>query len=152
MDPLKLLTTLKLHYLRSNDEVNSAICKKEIQRITVYADHHCFHSKPPNFKQVANLWNPLNTMTIELCSITWASVQRQVVELESRYITLSMNRDSKYSNQLPLEYTYTKLLLILVEKGHGLSGQLVVLLMNENFDRCTVSQKIYTTTTVSRPT
>ena len=112
----------------------------EIQRITVYADHHWFHSKPSNFKQVANLWNPLNTMTIVLCSITWANVrfnvQRQVVELESRYITLSMNRDSKYSNQLPLEDT--NLLPILVEEGYRLSGQLVVLLMNDDFDRCTV--------------
>jgi hypothetical protein len=57
-------------------------------------------------------------MTIELFSITWAnvdfSVHRQMVELASRYITLSVKRDSKHSNQLPLEYT--NLLPILVEK------------------------------------
>ena len=41
--------------------------------------------------QVANLRMPRGTMIIELCRITWANVQfrvqRQVVELESRYST-----------------------------------------------------------------
>jgi hypothetical protein len=57
-------------------------------------------------------------MAIELFSITWAnlyfSVKRQVVELARRYINLSVNRDSKHSNQLSLEDA--NLLPILVEK------------------------------------
>jgi hypothetical protein len=52
--------------------------------------------------QVANLWKPLNTKKIELYGITCANVQfrvqKQVVRLESRYITLSMNRELQYSN------------------------------------------------------
>jgi hypothetical protein len=41
---------------------------------------------------VANLWKYFDTVNIELCAVACASVQfrvlRQVVELESRYITL----------------------------------------------------------------
>jgi hypothetical protein len=53
--------------------------------------------------QVANLWKPLcNTVQVELYVTTCVNpqfrVQRQAVELECRYITLSMNRDLNYSN------------------------------------------------------
>jgi hypothetical protein len=68
---------------------------------------------------VATLWKPLNTAKIEPCTITCANVQsevqRLVVELESMYITLSMDRDCKYSDQLSLENS--NVLSILVEKG-----------------------------------
>jgi hypothetical protein len=49
-----------------------------------------------------HLWTPHNPTKIEHCTITCEDVQfreqRQVVELETKYIALSMNRDFKYSN------------------------------------------------------
>jgi hypothetical protein len=62
--------------------------------------------KLPNFAEVADVWKQLGTMKIELCIVTYASirfrVRRHVVELESRYTTLSVHRDFKYSNQFLL--------------------------------------------------
>jgi len=60
-------------------------------------------------------------MKIELRTITCANVQfrvqRQLVDLESRHVTLSMNRDFTSSNQFPLDNS--NVLSILVEKGRG---------------------------------
>jgi len=60
-------------------------------------------------------------MKTELRNITCANVQfrvqRQLVDLESRYATLPMDRDFRYINQLPLENS--NVLSILVEKGRG---------------------------------
>ena len=57
---------------------------------SVYVGHLLFHLKPPN------LWKPLDTMRIKMCLITLANVQvriqRQVVRLESMYITLSIKK------------------------------------------------------------
>jgi hypothetical protein len=49
-------------------------------------------------------------------------VWRQVVELESRYITLSMDKDIKYSNQLPLENSIVLSILMEVEWTTGSSA------------------------------
>jgi hypothetical protein len=61
-------------------------------------------SKTAQLIQVANLRKPLDTVKSEICPLTCAKVQfrvqRLVVELESRYVTLSMNRDLKFSNGL----------------------------------------------------
>jgi hypothetical protein len=50
--------------------------------------------------RVANFWKPLDTMKIKPCPLTCANVQlrlqRQVVELESRCVTLPMKRYLKY--------------------------------------------------------
>jgi hypothetical protein len=55
-------------------------------------------------------------MKSEIYTIKCANVQfrarRQVVELENRYITLAMNTDLKYSNQLPLENSYVLCVLV----------------------------------------
>lgn len=58
-----------------------------------------------------------------------------MLEFESGYITSSMNRNFKYSNQLPLEGS--NVLSILVEKECRLGGQEAVLIMNEDFGPCT---------------
>ena len=61
-------------------------------------------SKTAQLIQVANLRKPLDAMKSEICPLTCANVlftvQRQVVEMESRYVTLSMNRELKFSNGL----------------------------------------------------
>lgn len=61
----------------------------------IYVSHVWFYSKPLNLIQVANLRKSLDTMKIELSTITRANVlfraQRQVVELESSYVNLSMS-------------------------------------------------------------
>ena len=61
-------------------------------------------SKSAQFIQVASLGKPLDTMKSEICPLTWANVQfrvwKQVLELERRYVTLSMNTDLKFSNGL----------------------------------------------------
>ena len=61
-------------------------------------------SKSAQFIQVASLRKTLDTMKSEICPLTWANVQfrvwKQVLELERRYVTLSMNTDLKFSNGL----------------------------------------------------
>jgi len=61
----------------------------------IYVGHLWFQSELPN------LWKPHGTLKIEACPITCSNaqfkVQIQVVNLDSMYITLSMNRDFKYS-------------------------------------------------------
>jgi len=54
-----------------------------------------------------------------LCHLSDVQIraQRQLVDLESRYVNLSMNRDFMYSNQWPLENS--NILSIFVEKGRG---------------------------------
>ena len=64
-------------------------------------------------------------------------------ELESRYVTPTMNRDLKYSNQLPQENS--KVLSILLEKLWRFRGKRVVELMSEDFGPCTAQCKSYTT-------
>ena len=52
--------------------------------------------------RVASLWKTLDTIKIELCTVTCAksqfTEQRQLVELKIRCITLAMNTDLYYSN------------------------------------------------------
>jgi hypothetical protein len=54
-----------------------------------------------NSSLLATLWEPHGTLKIEVCIITCSNaqfrVQIQVVNLDSMYITLSMDRDFKYS-------------------------------------------------------
>jgi len=61
----------------------------------IYVGHLWFQSELPI------LWKPHGTLKIEACTITCSNaqfkVQIQVVNLDSMYITLSMNRDFKYS-------------------------------------------------------
>jgi len=60
----------------------------------------CFPFKAAKIIQVANIRKLLDDMEIELLTITRANVQvrvhRKVVELDNRYITLSMNRECLY--------------------------------------------------------
>ena len=64
--------------------------------------HLWFYSQPPNLHGGANFWKPLGTMRTEFGAVTCADVQfrvqRQAVQLESMYITLSVSRDLKSSN------------------------------------------------------
>jgi hypothetical protein len=57
---------------------------------------HLIPFKPPNLIQVANLWTTLDSIKIQLRTITCANVQfrvqRHVVKLDSWYINLLMNR------------------------------------------------------------
>jgi hypothetical protein len=57
--------------------------------------------KAAQLTQVVNLWNLPDTTKSELCASTCANVQfrvqRQLVDLVSKCITLSMNRDFKQS-------------------------------------------------------
>ena len=54
-----------------------------------------------------------------------------MARLESRYITLSTNRDFEYSYELPVEDS--SVLVVIVGKRWSLGGQQVVPLMNEDF-------------------
>jgi hypothetical protein len=74
-------------------------------------------------------------MCTSTCANEQFTVQEQAVEMESRYTTLSMDRNLRYSNQLPLENFNA--LFILVENGWRMGEQQVVLLMNEDFSPCT---------------
>jgi hypothetical protein len=94
--------------------------------------------------RVANFWKPLDTLKIKMCLMACANVQfrvqGQVVELESRYVTLSIKRVLKYRmGQLPPGNSY--ILSILMEKGWRLNGQKMFLIMIENFLPCTVRHK-----------
>ena len=90
-------------------------------------------SKGGQLIQAANTWKPLDTMKIELCTITSAEAGGQI----GRQVhNLVMNRDFKYSNQLLLENSNQS--CILVEKVWRLSGEQLVLLMNEDLGSFTV--------------
>jgi hypothetical protein len=103
--------------------------------------------------RVANFWKALDTVKIKICLITGANVQfivqGQVVELESRCITLSIKIYLKYrmGHFLPGN---SYLLPILVEEGWILNGQKIFLIMNENFLPCTVRHKNYTNLSVGQ--
>jgi hypothetical protein len=64
--------------------------------------HQRFHSKPPNLYRRSTYGNHLTLRNLNCPTTTSAnaqcSMQRQVVQLVSRCITLSMNRDCKWRN------------------------------------------------------
>jgi len=69
-----------------------------------YVGHFGCIQRPPI---LANLWKTLDIMTVAtrtfICVNVQFIMQRQLVELEGGYITVSMNRNFKHSNLLPLE-------------------------------------------------
>ena len=103
--------------------------------------------------QVGNLWEPLDTMKIKVCTITCGKlqfrVQRQLVEFESRYITRLMNMDFNYN----FESDATRKFWYSVHTcGERMEGKLakIILLIDMNFGPCTVWHKNYTTLSVVR--
>jgi hypothetical protein len=72
-------------------------------------------------------------MKIELCTITSAKAGGHIGRQEHNLV---MNRDFKYSNQFLLENSNQS--CILVEKVWRLSGEQLVLLMNEDLGSFTV--------------
>jgi hypothetical protein len=102
--------------------------------------------KAPQLIHVANLRKPLAqgsfNHTTTACTVRRAEAAFQ---FESRYINLSANSDlgevqwlvSCYK-KIPICNPY------LCRKGWRLNGQEAVLLMNEDFDSCTVWHKYYT--------
>lgn len=60
-------------------------------------------------------WHYKNNCSLSFMQNVQFTMKRQVVELESKYRFLSMNREFKYSNQLSLEYS--NVLSILVDKA-----------------------------------
>jgi hypothetical protein len=93
--------------------------------------------------QRANIWKPLDTMKIELCIISCAKAGGQVGRQVHQVHNPVMNRNFKYCNQFLLENS--NLFCMLVQKVWRLSGEQLVLLMNEDLGSFTVWQKNYTT-------
>jgi hypothetical protein len=84
------------------------------------------------------------------CAYVQYRAQRQVVELESMYITLLILRNCKCSNG-SLATRKFQVMTIPVEKGRRLGGKQVVILMIEGFRRLySTIQKLYNSSV--RPT
>jgi hypothetical protein len=66
-----------------------------------------------------------------------------LARFESRYITLTMNRDLEYCHELPLEKFC--ILVVIVDKRRSQGRLEVLLLTNEDFDHCT-DRHIFCTT------
>jgi hypothetical protein len=71
-----------------------------------------------------------------MCVNELVRVQRQEVELESRHVTLKMDKDLQYSNGLVATGKF-RCIVHISEKGWRQIGQMAVLLINEHFGSCT---------------
>jgi hypothetical protein len=89
--------------------------------------------------EVANLWKPLNIMTVKLCTVMCATVEcRENIRVEKRYINRWTN--GNLSNDQP-QKEFQHIADACGERVE-LSGRKVVSLMNEYFGHVTVWYKI----------